>query len=217
MRRLIITIMTFCAISAFGQTQDSIIQVFVYDEGKYIGEVRNGKPHGRGRMMYASDDPVRYEYYGNWVNGKKHGQGVMYWKNLEKYEGNWKDDLEDGEGFCKNANGDIYEGQWKNGAENGEGTYYYANGDKYVGNWVNGLWNGKGCLYTHDGHEFCGTWESTMELETGYVKIECNNDEGHTLFSMVQIGSYLNIGTHMLNKAMLRKFRNYVNKCNKTN
>ena len=217
MRKTIIIMMTFCTISSLGQ-KDSVVQGLEYDGGRYEGEVQNGNPHGSGRILYASDDPVRLGYDGNWVNGKKHGQGVMYWRNFDRYEGNWKDDLEDGEGICTNVNGNKYEGQWKNGVEDGEGTFYYGNGDKYVGSWKNGLWNGKGCYYKHDGHEYCGTWESTVEWETGKVIIECKNEEGHTFFSMCQSGSRdINLGTHILNKTMWSKIRIYINKYNRTN
>ena len=209
--------MTFCAICVFGQKQDSIVRELEYDGGKYTGEVRNGKPHGKGRILYASDDPVRLGYDGNWVNGKRHGKGIMLWRNHDAYTGNWKDGLEDGEGTCDYFNGNKYVGRWKEGAENGKGTCYYANGDKYVGNWENGLWNGKGCLHTHYGHEYCGTWKSKVIFE-GIVTIECTNDDGLTIFSIDEVcHPNNNVGEHELEKAIMAKFRKYINTYNKTN
>jgi len=155
MRKAIILIMTFCVISTFGQTKDSIVQGLEYDGGIYTGEVQNGKPHGIGRMVYASDDPARFVYEGSWENGKRHGHGIMILKNHDVYKGDWKDDVEHGEGTCD-----------------------YSNGDKYVGNWENGLWNGRG-HYIHDGHDYIGFWKSTVVLEIGRVLIECTDDKGH--------------------------------------
>jgi len=208
--------MTFCTICVFGQTKDSIIQVLEYDGGRYEGEVRNGKPHGSGRILYASDDPVRLGYDGNWVNGKRHGQGQMLWRNRDAYTGNWKEGLEDGEGTCDFANGNKYVGYWKDGAENGEGTCYYANGDKYVGNWENGLWNGKGHLYTRDGHEYSGIWKSKVILE-GIVTIECINNDSLAVFSINKVYHPNNVGEYELEKVILAKFRKYINTYNGTN
>jgi len=40
------------------------------DETKYLGEVKNGKPHGKGTLTCPDKDG---EYMGQWKNGKYHG------------------------------------------------------------------------------------------------------------------------------------------------
>ena len=44
------------------------------DESKYVGEVKNGKPNGKGTLIYP-DKGGKYE--GEWKNGKYHGNGKL--------------------------------------------------------------------------------------------------------------------------------------------
>jgi len=39
---------------------------------KYMGEIKNGKPDGRGIKF----KPYGGKYFGEWKNGKEHGQGT---------------------------------------------------------------------------------------------------------------------------------------------
>ena len=56
------------------------------DETKYVGEVKNGKPHGKGTLTYPDNGG---EYIGQWKNGKYHGQGELTFDNGEKIIGNF--------------------------------------------------------------------------------------------------------------------------------
>lgn len=69
-----------------------------YDEygnnnGKYVGNVRNGKNEGYG-IQYYSNGNVSYE--GNWRNDERSGQGTKYnWDGSVAYSGNFENgDLE---------------------------------------------------------------------------------------------------------------------------
>lgn len=42
---------------------------------KYIGQTKDGKPHGQGIMYYIGGD----KYEGEWNSGMRHGQGIMYY------------------------------------------------------------------------------------------------------------------------------------------
>jgi len=42
------------------------------NDGKYVGEIENGKPNGHGTP--TSPDGDKYE--GEWKDGEKHGQGT---------------------------------------------------------------------------------------------------------------------------------------------
>jgi hypothetical protein len=60
-------------------------------QGKYKGDVENGKPHGLGIFTHTWGD----KYVGGWKNGKKHGQGTeIFIFNGHKYVGEYKDNLE---------------------------------------------------------------------------------------------------------------------------
>jgi hypothetical protein len=69
------------------------------DDGDYDGDWENGKPHGRGTMVYKQDDKRnRVKYEGQWKNGLRHGKGKLTWKSGETYDGDWKDDKREGWG-----------------------------------------------------------------------------------------------------------------------
>ena len=53
----------------------------------YIGELKDGKPHGQGISTWGNG----VQYVGEWKDGKRHGQGRVTWKNGVKYVGEWKD------------------------------------------------------------------------------------------------------------------------------
>ena len=48
---------------------------------KYQGQVKNGKPHGVGTVVY----PSGRKYEGEWKNGEIHGHGTMTSKGVWKY------------------------------------------------------------------------------------------------------------------------------------
>ena len=54
----------------------------------YEGEMKDGKPHGRGIYIWSSGNM----YEGEWREGKQDGQGTYTWSSGEKYEGEWKGD-----------------------------------------------------------------------------------------------------------------------------
>ena len=56
------------------------------DEIKYVGEVKNGKPHGKGTLTYPDKGG---KYVGQWKNGKYHGEGILTFPGGEKQKGNF--------------------------------------------------------------------------------------------------------------------------------
>ena len=114
-------------ISCFGET--------TFPHGyNYVGEFRNGKPHGQGTMSY----PGSYRYVGEWKDGKRDGDGTMWYPIGHKYVGEWRDNR-----------------------RNGQGTMSYPDGRKYVGEWKDGKRNGQGIEYTQDGSTLrSGTWKN---------------------------------------------------------
>ena len=49
-------------------------------------------------------------FIGQIDNGKRHGKGLMRYKNGRQYEGEWENDLRQGRGFEKYPNGNSYYG-----------------------------------------------------------------------------------------------------------
>ena len=54
-------------------------------------------------------------YIGELKDGKPHGQGIRTGENGVKYVGEWKDGLFHGQGTYTHANGDQEEGIWEDG------------------------------------------------------------------------------------------------------
>ena len=56
--------------------------------GKYEGEIENGKPEGRGLVMYRNGT----KYVGIFKNGVWDGKGNFYFPDGEKWVGEFKED-----------------------------------------------------------------------------------------------------------------------------
>jgi len=110
---------------------------------KYVGQEKDGKPHGEGTYTY----PDGSKYVGQFKDGKRDGQGIYTWQRgnvFNKYVGQWKDDKRDGQGTLTwPSDGAKYVGQFKNDKAHGKGTTYDSNGkiiDK--GTWHEGKYVG---------------------------------------------------------------------------
>ena len=104
------------------------------NNNKYIGQFKNGKKNGFGRITYHTSMYGDYFYEGNWIDDKRDGFGKLgQTKNKEVpifyfYIGNWKDNYWNGEGVLVNDHdhGDdfyVYKGHFNNGFAIGEGTF----------------------------------------------------------------------------------------------
>lgn len=77
----------------------------VWQTGRYVGKVRDGKRHGRGTQTLANGQ--RYE--GDFVANKLHGRGTYVWANGDRYEGDLGNSVQTGRGKMTKANGDCYD------------------------------------------------------------------------------------------------------------
>ena len=64
-------------------------------------------------------------YVGQVVNGKPEGKGIFYVNNGDRYEGDFRNGKAEGKGIYYYNDGDRYEGDFRNGKEEGKGIYYY--------------------------------------------------------------------------------------------
>ncbi len=136
--------------------RDKIISVENHklsDGSVYTGDLRNGIPHGKGKIVYKSGDT----YEGDFVDGVCHGKGKYIWKaDGSVYEGDWLNGERTGKGVFTWSLGDKYEGDFVNAKLHGKGTYTWSNGSQYTGDWVNGdrtgsgtfIWSDKKTTYT---------------------------------------------------------------------
>ena len=102
-----------------------------YSDGrKYVGELVNGKPHGRGTMYFKNHSEQKPNYYvGFFEKGQFSGKGKLY------------ETFFDGKTSC-------YEGEFKKNYPHGYGTQFYENRNAYAcGKFNYGELNGLAELY----------------------------------------------------------------------
>ncbi len=120
------------------------------DEGFYFGEWQDGLRQGQGSQKYSSASE-RLSYDGFWKDNKEDGYGRIVYKNKEKYEGNMISGLREGIGLLTYAENDSqnrskYSGEWKVDKTSGQGTLIYKTSEKYIGEWLNNLRHGHGIM-----------------------------------------------------------------------
>ena len=74
-------------------------------DGTYSGERLDGRPHGRGTMLFADGS----EYTGQWWHGVPHGRGIYHCAEGE-YTGQWQHGTRHGQGRMTFADGGSCEG-----------------------------------------------------------------------------------------------------------
>ena len=91
----------------------SEIEKIEFENGDvYEGEIKDGKPHGKGTMQFNNEWGTIY--VGDWVNGVRTGQGTSIKKNGNRYVGEFLNDELHGKGFLIDE-GTVFEGEFVNG------------------------------------------------------------------------------------------------------
>ena len=112
----------------------------------YVGTTEDGRPSGRGVMLFKDGS----NYTGEWRSGKQHGQGILTYPENDpfktiSFEGLFEnDDFKYGTMIWRS--GGRYVGMFRNLKRNGNGTYYYPTGSVYVGEWKDDSQDGYGSL-----------------------------------------------------------------------
>ena len=175
-------------------------------EGRYVGAVLNGKPHGRGVLTYhANDEKGRSKYEGTFVDGMRAGHGVMTWTNGNKYDGRWAKDHFNGNGEWS-SKVCTYKGQFMNSKFHGEGIQTDADGGVYEGSFENNKVHGKAKYmpadrtYLYDGNYVEG-------LKSGYGEITAKNFnyKGHWKNDLYDGKGTLNYGSGLYLRSGLFK------------
>ncbi len=128
---------------------------FEFPEGMmYVGEWKNGLPHGKGTQTFAGG--LRVE--GTFEEGLKHGECRIVFPTGEVYSGSCMKDDQHGPGQIVWPNGDCYNGYWLGGRRDGEGTFTCAH-YKYTGSWSDGFMEGEGKLIFNGGGAYEGKFK----------------------------------------------------------
>jgi len=113
-------------------------QEIPFRDGKYIGEIRGGLPHGVGTYTCRE-----FTYIGSWFYGTMSGLGVLHYADGSVYKGRFYADRRHGPGEedIVSAAGKVrYVGAWKNGKKHGKGVEIsYCDGEvvRREGVWEN--------------------------------------------------------------------------------
>ena len=115
-------------------TNNNIItETKIYNNGKYVGEFKNGLKHGKGIFYYSNGD----KYKGEWKNNYRDGKGAFYFKDGDIYIGDFKKSIKEGKGIYYYKSGNRYEGDLKNDKKEGKGIFYLNNGSRIMGDYLN--------------------------------------------------------------------------------
>jgi len=134
---------------------------FYPNGGKYFGEYKHDLPNGFG--IYTTPEGERYE--GKFENGERQGVGIRTWPDGAWYEGPFVDDNMHGRGVFHYPNGNRYEGEFQDGEMHGLGTAYYTDGSRYKGPFVHGKQDGEGSCLLED-----NTWAPCEWKEGKFVR-----------------------------------------------
>lgn len=103
-------------------------KVSLSSEGRYVGEEKDGVPHGRGTLEKEDGST----YVGEFRAGKPNGQGIITFANGEKYVGEFKDGNPHGQGVITFADGKKFTGEFKDGKPDGPGIITNIDGKQSV-------------------------------------------------------------------------------------
>ena len=101
--------------------------------GKYEGDIENGKPNGLGEVIFKNGD----KYEGKWNKGKLNGQGTYQSSDATRYTGEWKDGLYHGTGTLTYSDGLRIVGEFKEGGD--WNTKWYDPNENIIGFYINGI------------------------------------------------------------------------------
>ncbi len=113
----------------------------------------------------ASYDPgaVHSVYTGDMRDGRPHGQGRLERRSGETHEGIWRDGVLDGPGVHVDTAGNLFEGTFRNGRPQGKGRLLAANGEIFEGAFADGLRHGTGTTILPGGTRYVSSWAMGVE------------------------------------------------------
>ena len=79
------------------------IQELTFNDGKYVGYVKNKLAEGKGIYYYNSGEI----YEGDWKNDKREGKGIYYFKNGDRMMGDYLNNKPVGKHIILSINGNV--------------------------------------------------------------------------------------------------------------
>ena len=148
----------------------SLSVIEVQNGGIYMGDTKNGQPHGIGIIRFEERGIV---YFGEWEQGTPNGEGVKYEKESDDfYFGEFKNAQKDGKGrtyFAESSINDVIDKMisiefkskqdvkfWLSNIKSAVASYTKLT--KYSGTFKNNLMHGQGMLKYEDDALYSGTF-----------------------------------------------------------
>lgn len=119
--------------------------------GRYAGELRNGRPHGRG--TFVADDGAKY--VGGFADGRFEGSGRQEYPDGRVVEGRWSNDRAV-DATLIYPDGSRFAGEIARGLPSGPGTLTLADGTRQTGRFRDGALQGTGLQVSRDGRAYAG-------------------------------------------------------------
>lgn len=124
---------------------------------KYIGEWKDGKKHGKGKLFIGQDS----YYEGDFDQGEISGNGERFFANGNHYIGTFDKGEFNGKGtFTDAVTGEVYVGDFLDNRRHGDGVLTYSDGTKYVGKFINHKRDGEGEYTDSEGNHYKGEWKA---------------------------------------------------------
>jgi hypothetical protein len=135
--------------------------VILPNANKYIGEMKDGKPNGRGTEFWQGG----LKCIGEFKDGMFNGRGMEIWIDGHTLEGEFKDGMPVNGGTETYSDGRKYVGEYQGHQSNGMGTMTYFDGRRYVGQFKVGRIDGKGKMTYPNGKVEDGLWKDDKFVE----------------------------------------------------
>jgi len=118
---------------------------------------------GKKEVVYGNITTTNGRYEGDLVNGRPHGKGTFFFNDGGRYKGEFVKGVMQGKGIMEYtfpSTGYHYEGDIVSGNRHGKGTYTFPSGNYYVGAFTDNEIHGAGTLYDAAGKVIqTGRWE----------------------------------------------------------
>lgn len=117
----------------------------------YTGELKDGKPHGRGLAISADTGKAWIKVFGEFKDGMIDGSTVVEHSSGKIIVAKWKQNKPEGTGVIVTPGEDIDYGNFVNGIMEGRVTSIHWDNRIVIGNRKNGKTNGRTIVITTDG------------------------------------------------------------------
>ncbi len=121
----------------------------------YTGELKNGKPHGRGFARSEDEGDVWIQVFGEFKDGMIHGSTVIRHSTGKIIVANWKENKPEGYGVIITPDKTVEYGNFVSGQMEGKVIRLYADNKIFIDNIKNQASNGRVIIINPQGNIIC--------------------------------------------------------------